>query len=129
MFYFFIRGTHLVTSAGDGTVKIWDFVNARCATTFSEHTQVIKYVFQIQMVQDYNILDFFFFGNEISNMRHVTNFLFFFFVVVKAVWGCRFHDTGDFVASCSMDHTAKVKLKEYIDKSCPKKKLFLFFNF
>lgn len=31
------RGNFLATSSGDGTVKVWDFVNASCAYTFTEH--------------------------------------------------------------------------------------------
>lgn len=58
------RGTALATASGDGTVKVWDFVNACCAATFSDHAQ--------------------------------------------AVWGVSYHDSGDFLISCSMDHTAKL---------------------
>jgi WD40 repeat protein len=35
------RGNLLATASGDGTVKIWDFVNACCAQTFSEHGQPV----------------------------------------------------------------------------------------
>tara|TARA_B110000503_G_C7026866_1_gene362259 strand:- start:63 stop:209 length:147 start_codon:yes stop_codon:yes gene_type:complete len=31
------RGSHLVTSSGDCTIKIWDFLNASCTHTFKEH--------------------------------------------------------------------------------------------
>ena len=58
------KGTHLATSGGDHTIKLWDFVNACCTHTFAEHTQ--------------------------------------------AVWNVDVHDTGDFLLSASMDHTAKL---------------------
>jgi len=35
------RGNLLATASGDGTVKIWDFVNACCAQTFAEHGQPV----------------------------------------------------------------------------------------
>jgi len=31
-------GSHLVTGSGDKSIKIWDFINSCCATTFLEHT-------------------------------------------------------------------------------------------
>ena len=31
------RGDLLASCSGDGNVKIWDFVNATCQYTFSEH--------------------------------------------------------------------------------------------
>ena len=34
-------GTHLVTSSGDSTVKLWDFQRASCAHTFAAHTQAV----------------------------------------------------------------------------------------
>jgi WD40 repeat protein len=30
-------GNFLATASGDGCVKIWDFVNAKCQRTFAEH--------------------------------------------------------------------------------------------
>ena len=54
----------MATCSGDGTVKVWDFVNASCAYTFAEHGQ--------------------------------------------PVWKVDFHDTGDFLLSCGMDHTIKL---------------------
>ena len=35
------HGTHLITSSGDKTVKVWDFAGASCAATFSDHTQPV----------------------------------------------------------------------------------------
>ena len=34
-------GSHLVTSGGDKTIKIWDFVNQCCSCVFTEHTQPV----------------------------------------------------------------------------------------
>ena len=34
-------GSHLVTSGGDKTVKIWDFINSCCSVVFTEHTQPV----------------------------------------------------------------------------------------
>lgn len=34
-------GSHLVTGSGDKSIKIWDFVNSCCATTFIEHTMPV----------------------------------------------------------------------------------------
>ena len=31
-------GTHLATSAGDCLIKIWDFVNIKCAWTIKDHS-------------------------------------------------------------------------------------------
>ena len=36
-------GSHLVTASGDGTVKIWEFAQAKCTHTFFDHTQVFEY--------------------------------------------------------------------------------------
>ena len=33
--------SHLVTSSGDGTVKIWEFAQAKCTHTFFDHTQAV----------------------------------------------------------------------------------------
>ena len=63
-FFILLQGTHLVTCAGDGVVKLWDFMHERCAATFTEHAQ--------------------------------------------AAWDVSFHHSGDFIASCSMDQTAKL---------------------
>ena len=52
-------GSHLATSSGDKSVKIWDFANSCCTATFLEHKQ--------------------------------------------PVWAVKFHDTGDFLLSASMD--------------------------
>lgn len=35
------KGNQLATASGDGCVKIWDFLNARCQTTYSEHGQPV----------------------------------------------------------------------------------------
>ncbi len=35
------RGSHLATSSGDCTIKIWNFISATCTHTFKEHIQVI----------------------------------------------------------------------------------------
>ena len=35
------KRNYLATTSGDGTVKIWDFINASCAYTFSEHGQPV----------------------------------------------------------------------------------------
>ena len=32
------KGSHLATSSGDSTIKVWDFINASCAHTFKDHT-------------------------------------------------------------------------------------------
>ena len=40
LFSFFLR-SHLVTSSGDGTVKIWEFAQAKCTHTFFDHTQAV----------------------------------------------------------------------------------------
>ena len=37
----FFSGTLLGTCSGDGTVKIWDFVESTCRTTFSDHSQAV----------------------------------------------------------------------------------------
>ena len=34
-------GSHLVTSGGDKTIKIWDFINSCCSAVFTEHTQPV----------------------------------------------------------------------------------------
>eukprot|EP00483_Globobulimina_turgida_P006879 UN06891 len=42
-------GSHLVTSSGDCTIKIWDFAQSRCVATFDDHTSVVwnvKYHFE-----------------------------------------------------------------------------------
>ena len=31
------KGNFLATASGDGYVKIWDFINAKCAQQYSEH--------------------------------------------------------------------------------------------
>ena len=31
------NGIHLSTCSGDGTVKVWDFVNVECTSTFIDH--------------------------------------------------------------------------------------------
>ena len=63
-FFCIIRGTQLVTTSGDSTVKIWDFSQEQCIATFSDHT--------------------------------------------NAVWGCSWHHTGDFIASCANDGISKI---------------------
>ena len=35
------KGSHLVTSSGDCTIKVWDFINASCTHTFKEHIQPV----------------------------------------------------------------------------------------
>jgi WD40 repeat protein len=39
-FLLFLSGSLLATSSGDGTVKVWDFLESRCTATFTDHTQV-----------------------------------------------------------------------------------------
>lgn len=34
-------GSLLATASADGTVKIWDFVDASCRVTLSDHSQVV----------------------------------------------------------------------------------------
>jgi WD40 repeat protein len=35
------RGSHLVTASGDGAIKLWDLAQAKCTTTFAEHSQAV----------------------------------------------------------------------------------------
>lgn len=35
------RGNYLATASGDGCVKLWDFMNAKCASTYAEHGQPV----------------------------------------------------------------------------------------
>ena len=39
--HFHPHGSHLASSSGDGTVKIWEFSQAQCSHTFSDHTQAV----------------------------------------------------------------------------------------
>lgn len=58
------KGSHLITSSGDCSIKIWDFLNASCTVTFKDH--------------------------------------------VQPVWSVDINDTGEFIISGSMDHTARL---------------------
>lgn len=62
----------MVTSSGDCTIKVWDFLNSTCTHTFNDH--------------------------------------------IQPVWGVAYHNTGDFIVSASMDHTAKL-----FDLNCGKR--------
>ena len=35
------KGNWITTGSGDGTVKVWDILNACCAITYSEHPQAV----------------------------------------------------------------------------------------
>ena len=35
------KGSHLVTSSGDCTIKVWDFINASCTHTIKDHIQPV----------------------------------------------------------------------------------------
>jgi WD40 repeat protein len=35
------KSNHLATASGDGYVKIWDFINAKCVMQYAEHGQPV----------------------------------------------------------------------------------------
>lgn len=39
--HFHPHGSHLVTSSGDGSLKIWELAQAKCSHTFSDHSQAV----------------------------------------------------------------------------------------
>ena len=100
------RGSHLATAAGDGTVKLWDFASASCVATYTDHTQPVWSVdFHHSGVSLWLV------GNIFVRSLKKT-------FLLTSAWRnvllpphpppYQLTTQQDFIASSSMDHTAKL---------------------
>ena len=97
-------GRQLATCAEDGTVKIWDFDKSRCVQTLVEHTQVCIIARAARMHAHTGT-----YTNPTGHAAADASPIFRAPLASQAVWDIAYMtDHPEFLASCSMDHNAKL---------------------
>lgn len=100
------RGHHILTSSGDSTVKVWDFVHSTCTFTFKDHRQPVwsidlnrtgDYVATGSLDASCRLLDI-----NVGKCRSV------FRGHVDSVSNVHFQPTSNLLASASSDKTVSI---------------------